>query len=522
MSNIFTSISSRKPKRHKFNLSHENKLTAPIGKLVPVLCEEILPGDKVKLDIEHLIKFQPMLHPIMQRLDVSFHAFFVPNRLVWDKWEEFITGGELGTATPHPPVITVNNTVGQKTFDVGSLSDYLGYPTNWKGPNEVQLNLIPFKVYNKIYNDYYRDQNLEDEIDLKTSQNGWVPVGSHDLTFYDLKDRAYRKDYFTSALPFPQRGPSVPIPLDIEAEFKYKADGQTVIRNQNGTQYGQDGAIKTVGGRVTVEDSQNVNIDNTQNLELDIKQTGASITDLRRSFKVQEWLEKMARGGARYAEQLVNMWGVRSSDARLQRAEYLGGSMSPVIISEVLQQSSTQENNTPLGDFAGNGTSVSRGGLVRKFFEEHGWLMVIMSVIPRASYWQGTPRKFFRYTKEEYYWPQFAHIGEEPIQNGEIYTGTDITGEEADATFGYKPRYAEYRYSPDEVHGDFRDTLKWWHMGREFDGIPPLNSEFIKVSNDEVNRVFAVNQDKAQPLLCQLYFNSKFSRLVSRYGTPRI
>jgi hypothetical protein len=249
--------------------------------------------------------------------------------------------------------------------------------------------------------------------------------------------------------------------------------------------------------------------------------TSVTINDLRRSIKLQEWLEKNARGGARYIEQIFSHFGVKSSDARLQRVEFLGGGKTPVVISEVLQTSATQAPEiaeTPLASMAGHGISVGSTHEFTKFFEEHGIVMGIMSVMPKTAYQQGTPRMFTKFDKFDYYFPEFAHLGEQEIKNKEIYTTNDATYNEG--TFGYTPRYAEYKYRESRVCGDFRSNLNFWHLGRIFSSAPNLNSAFVHPDPTTLNRIFAVTDDNTQHLWCQVYHDIKAIRPMPKFGVP--
>ena len=562
MANQFNSIFTRLPKYNKFKLSHESRLTCGIGQLVPVLTQDILPGDKIDLRVENLVKFQPMIAPIMQRVDVFFHAYYVPNRLVWPHWEQFITGynehefSTIPTDDLTQPYFIADARSTKSLLGAGSLFDYLDIPTYDQtreiGQN-VKLPALPICVYNKIWSDYYRDQNLEDPVDPLTmfgysgspisARNSVLPVAIDDSVmsgsantglkrFFRLRQRCYSKDYFTSALPEPQRGPDVVMPIDAVGTLSFNPQsdqGNKVVVHNNNFNTVSDLAVDTES-HLSIENPSGsvgtgVHVDNSKDLSVNIQGTSATIADFRRGFKVQEWQEKLQRGGARYNEVLLNFFGVRSSDARLQRSEYLGGCKAPVIVSQITQTSQTsvdESDPSALGSWAGNATSLSSNTLCRRTFEEHGTLMVIMSIMPKASYFQGMPRKYLKNNRFDFYWPQFAHIGEQEIQNQELFFDyTDTTGQNS-AGFGYSPRYAEYRFNLDKIHGDFRDTLDYWHMARKFASLPPLNADFMKVRNSDLDRVFSVNVDKANPCLVQLFFDMKGKRKVSRYGNPRL
>ena len=568
MANQFNSIFTRKPKRNKFNLSFENRFTAPIGKLVPVMTQEVIPGDKMFLNVENIIRMQPLAAPMMQRVDVSFHAFYVPNRLIWDEWESFITGGQDGMEHPEKPTLSFQSNQDDGLAVPGSLLDYLGFPTlndndmKVDGFNsQVRYTAEPFLVYGKIWNDYFRDQNLEDEIDLKAivrDANGSQGITYTRLLWYlhqqkfdfnnqtatpldTLLNRSYPKDYFTSALPSPQRGAEVTVPLSGEGTVRWVPDPRSergdAVRNpvtgsfvnvDNEARLNADGTNNPIQRNLQADDAD-ASIDNSSHLRADLSTVGPTIVDLRRAFKVQEWEEKMSRGGSRYIEQILNFFGVRSSDARLQRAEYLGGIRNPIVVSPVYQTSQSMveqgENSSALGMFAGNGQSVSKGFLVKRHFEEHGWVMVLMSVTPKASYFQGLPKKYQRFDKLDYYWPQFAHIGEQVIGKNELlFDPAQPNGYDpgSDPGFGYSPRFAEYRFNNDEIHGEFKSNLAYWTMARFLKGDPTLNANFIHINNDDVNRVFAVDSELAYPLICDIFLNCKMSRLISRYGNPRL
>lgn len=513
---IFDTIQLTKPKSSVFDLSHERKMTMNMGDLVPCLVQEVIPGDKFRVSQEHLIRMHPMLAPLMHRVDVYTHYFFVPNRIIWNEFEDFITGGEDGKANPVFPTIGRSNshTAIKGTMGRGELADYLGFPSaqmsDFGDGSFSPISALPFRAYQTIYNEYYRDQNLQDKIPvIKSSGNtdlgATVNTPEYRKNFM-LQKRAWEKDYFTSALPFAQRGDQLSIPL---------SQDRAPLKLQN-----SDLDVK-VGTKVA---DKNYNLfstgvgDTGKKLETDLTDvTGSTINELRSAFSIQKWLEKNARGGSRYIEQILTHFGIRSSDARLQRPEYLGGGKTPVIISEVLQQSETQA--TPLGTMAGHGISVGKSNQFIRRFEEHGIVMGIISVLPRTAYYQGLPRLFTKFDKFDYYWPDFAHLGEQEVKNKELFYDLDPVGDpdENEQVFGYQPRYTEYRFMNDTVHGDFTGNLDFWHMARKFENRPNLNGEFVQ--SNPTNRIYPV-QDDTNKLLVQTYTNFRAIRPIAKYGNP--
>lgn len=532
---IFTKIAAKKPGSSTFNMSYDRKFSMNFGDLVPVHCQEVIPGDTISINPQHMTRIAPMIAPIMHEVNVFIHYFFVPNRITWSNWEQFITGGESGLDAHLMPVV--------RGLEVpkSSLADYLGLPLTEgrfavgdgsKLKNDVSL--LPFLAYQKIYDEFYRDQNLTDSMFTTAAGNKINffkdgvnefndPSNPNNFRFrqtFALRKRAWHHDYFTSALPFAQKGNSVKIPLS--GEVTYESDGTPdilktvhgqVLANVN--QIGSSnfgGALEAKGNPTTP-----VTIDNSKHLKVTTGE--GTINDLRRAFKLQEWLEKNARAGSRYAESILSFFGVKSSDARLQRPEFLGGNKTPLMVSEVLQQSSTDQT-TPQGNMSGHGISMGQSGGFKKFFEEHGYVIGLMSVIPKTSYSQGIPRHFSKFDKFDYFWPQFEHIGEQSILNKEIYAA-NVGNFESEGVFGYIPRYAEYKYSPNSIHGDFRDSLYFWHLGRTFDNssLPKLNSQFIECNKDSLTRIFAV-EDDSDKFYCHLFQNIIAKRKMSYFGDP--
>lgn len=524
---IFTSVKIRKPKRTTFSLSHEVKLSTEFGRLTPFLCMEVLPGDTFQLSANIFARMAPMIAPIMSSVNVYTHFFYVPNRLLWDKWEEFITGGEDGTKQPIPPAIQAG-VIRLNNLDLqGTLYDYLGLPTYGTidpMPQDFGISLLPFKAYQKIWNDYYRDQNLEDEIELDTEFTG-VMGPTYGLEqfgkFFQIRDRAWEKDYFTSALPWAQRGPQVTLP--IQGGQIPRKDVSMTIGSKLGDNLDVKFATNADGysGNLRAVNSSGVSspiaaFTGTNQAEV----FSPTINEVRRSIRVQEWFENNARAGSRYIEQILTHFGVRSSDSRLQRAEYLGGGRSPIMISEVLQNSQTiteGENPSVLGSMAGHGVTAQATHSFKRFFEEHGFVIGILSIMPKTSYMQGVHRMWTRKNKFDYAWPEFANLGEQEIKNYEIYAGAD----DPNGTFGYTPRYAEYKYKAGSVHGDFRSSLSFWHLARIFQNEPRLNSTFIHPNVKDLNRIFAV-QDDRDHFWVEIFCNFKSKRPLPYYGIPTI
>eukprot|EP00481_Brizalina_sp_1-RS-2013_P000722 TRINITY_DN181_c0_g1_i10.p1 TRINITY_DN181_c0_g1~~TRINITY_DN181_c0_g1_i10.p1 ORF type:complete len:494 (+),score=106.69 TRINITY_DN181_c0_g1_i10:106-1482(+) len=458
----------------------------------------------------------------MHQASVYCHFFFVPNRILWPNWENFISGGEDGLADPTFP--TVDLTIPTQ-YGVQTLADYLGLPT---GNQLTDVSALPFAAYQKIYQDYYRDENLITKTDVTLSDGTQSGVDTIELA--SMKKRAWQHDYFTSALPWTQRGPEATIPLGTTAPILYENHPgyPTIVRdnstgtNISNTTFDSAAALNTTTlGELQASLPSNtyLDFDNSKDLVADLSQaTASSINDLRRAFRLQEWLERNARGGARYIEIITAHFGVRSSDARLQRPEFLGGSSTPITISEVLQTSANASEPTPQGNMAGHGVSVGSSNYVSYRAEEHGYIIGIMSVMPKTAYQQGVPKHWKKLDKFDYYWPSFANIGEQPIYNEELYHQN--TAQDAEV-FGYTPRYAEYKYIPSTVHGTFRSSLNFWHMGRIFASKPTLNADFIECDSAEVERVFNVPSGE-EHLYVYLHNEVKATRLMPYFGTPTI
>lgn len=526
MSNIFTEVELTKVPSNSFNLSHDHKLTLKMGLLIPFNIMECIPGDQINGNSVAFMRMMPMLAPIMHKVNVDIHHFFVPNRLVWPNWEKFITAGVPNEETPAHPYLA------EFIVEESSLFDYAGLPLTGGilDPDVKPIdkcNALPFAAYNKIYNDYFRDQNLQDpEIDVLT--DGLNTTDG----FGSLHRRAWQHDYFTSALPWAQKGEAVALPIGTTAPLIYDPVLGSTVAQSMGTggipgtwpndlnligQQNPGGAVPSKTNIISATEEL-VNFDVTANTVADLSNASAvTINALRWAVRLQEFLERNARGGTRYIENILAHFNVRSSDKRLQRPEFLGGSSNPMVISEVLQNApATDAMDTPQGNMSGHGLSVGRSRKVNYFVEEHGFFFSIMSVRPTTAYQQGIPRQFSKFDPLDYAWPTFANVGEQAIKNRELYYRNNA---DDDLPFGYIPRYAEYKYQPSKVSGAFQTSLAFWHLGRIFDSPPNLASDFITC--DPSNRIFAV-ETPTDNLIAHINQDIRFRRRLPRFGIPTL
>lgn len=535
--NLFTQTPVNRPSRNLFDLSHEVKMSAKFGYLYPVLCMDVVPGDVVRDQMTAMVRFAPMLSPVMHRIDVTTHFFFVPNRIISDAWEKFITGGQDGLDATVLPYITPNGVKGAgdegaDLLRIGTLWDHLGLPPTSNptlATSTEQISVFPFRAYAKIWNDYYRDPNLDTEIDIGEELEGDVSVSARD--YMVLKNRGWEKDYFTSALPFAQRGAEVLMPLSGTGVVTYLPS--TKIRNDDGTTPAALGTVSITATDGTTFASSGalgtpLQLQNIDEVEIDT--SDVSINDLRRSLAIQKWLEANARGGGRYIEQIESHFRVRVPDYRLQRAEYLGGGKQPVQISEVL--ATAHDVATPVGELAGHGISVGKSNRFTYRCQEHGHIIGIMSIMPRTAYSQGIDRMWSRRTKFDYAWPELAHLGEQEILSKEVFYGFSAASDNDNGqVFGYIPRYAEYKFKNDRIAGDFRSTLMFWHLGRNFEQRPVLESKFTTMSENgwdgagdletTYRRIFAV-ENETDYLWCQLFHRLTAKRPLPYFGVPTI
>lgn len=469
-------------KRSKFSLSNYKLLTGDMGELLPIGLTEVLAGDSIQQATSALIRVSPLLAPVMHPVHVRIHHWFVPFRLIWDGWEDFITGGPTGEPSvdfPYMSMLTAESAI-------GTLSDYLGVPPSI--PNNFQVSALPFRAYALIWNEWYRDQDLQTELVLNKGS------GSDGLTSKALQNVAWEKDYFTSARPWSQKGPDVVVPLGDSAPV-VTTGAQPTFSGSGGTNKGLIGSNDIVAllgaGAAWPSPGGALAFGNETGLEANLAgASAATVRALLEAFAIQSFQEARARYGSRYTEYLRYL-GIRSSDARLQRPEYLGGGKQTIQFSEVLQTGVTNDGDDSegVGNLKGHGIAALRSNRYRRFFEEHGYIVSLLSVKPKTIYTQGLPRTWNRRTKEDFFQKELQHIGQQEILNKELY-GAHAT---PDGVFGYQDRYDEYRRTESTVAGQFRDTLDHWHMARIFASAPALNASFVK--SDPTKRINAVQTE---------------------------
>lgn len=541
--------------RSKFNRNSGVKTTFNAGDIIPIYVDEVLPGDTLSMDMASVIRMTTPIHPTMDNANVDIYFFYVPNRLVWDGWEEFMGENKTSYWTQPTEKFIPQIEFPSGGWKKGSIADYMGIPINVNPTSAVTVSHLPFRAYCKIWNDWFRDENLQQPVNISTGDST-VMGKNGDEEEYDLvtdtqlgalpiKAAKYH-DYFTSALPQPQKGDAVILPMGEDVPVYTKAGGagsgeygihgksETAIRFNNYPGYPKGLGVATrnildisVGEMGYTDNKDNITLSSNTlkpiNLWADLSEsTSATINQLRQAFQIQKLLEKDARGGTRYVELLRSHFGVISPDSRLQRPEYLGGYRQPIGIDQVLQTSST-DSTSPQGNTAGFSLTGNHAHLFTKSFVEHGILLGLAVVRQEHTYQQGIDKMFFRKRRYDYYFPVLANIGEQAILNKELYlNGKDVFSN--NEAFGYQEAWADYRYKPSKVTGAFRSayttTLDSWHYADYYEDQPYLSSEWIVETKDNIDRTLAVQSSLEDQFIADFAFHQTAVRPMPVYSIP--
>lgn len=549
-------------KRTKFDRSHVYKTTFNSGKLIPVFVDEILPGDTTRMSVNYFARLATPIKPIMDNIYLDWFFFFVPNRLVWEHWQNFCFEQEDPDDSTDYVIPTVTATGNSDNAYVGSLWDYFGLPVNTSG-NLSGVNALPFRGVYLIYNEWFRDENLQKSVKIQkgdtnevlnsaraSEQPAWVfSSGSNIVPGLACPPRCKRHDYFTSALPWTQKGPGVSIglagtatlvdPSPVSGYFVQQGNA-----NLGAAQLSKDGGVHSVftgdgslsyqgGGYSTSIVGHSVNGSGTatatalpgsswlsKSAYADLDSSSIfTINSLRTAFQMQKFYERLARGGSRYTEVLRSFFGVVSPDARLQRPEFLGSFTKMVNVNPIAQTSAT-DDTSPQGNLSAYGVTAAKFHGFTKSFVEHGYIFGFVCARADLTYQQGINKMWLRSTVYDWYWPTFAHLGEQAILLKEIYATGDI--EQDNSVFGYQERYAEYRYKPSQITGKFRSSviggnLDVWHLSQFFKNAPTLNEEFI-LENPPIERIIAVPSEPE--FLLDIGFRYTTVRPMPMFGTP--
>ena len=544
--------------RSRFDRSASLKTSFNAGNIVPFFLEEVLPGDTFNVKTSRVVRMQTLLTPMMDNVYLDTYYFFVPNRLVWDHWKEFCGENTESAWIPKTEYSIPQITAPDGGWNVGTLADYFGVPTGVSG---LSVSAFPFRAYALIMNEWFRDENLQDPLVVPTDDSTVAGVNTGtfvtDVAKGGLPYIACKyHDYFTSALPAPQKGPDVTIPVAEIGSAPVYGTGEA-LRMAYGTGAGNFGSVGIFssndqmngrwfidpnGKNANVGDAFNVNVvgstaghfigvpteaqlagaDSGLVASFSGSSAAATINQLRLAFQIQKFYEKQARGGSRYTEVVRSFFGVTSPDARFQRPEYLGGNRTPINVNQVIQQSGTGESvNTPQGTVVGMSLTTDSHSDFTKSFTEHGFIIGVMVARYDHTYQQGLNRLWSRKDKFDYYWPVFANIGEQAIKNKEIYAQGNATDDEV---FGYQEAWAEYRYKPNQVTGEMRSqyaqSLDVWHLADDYSKLPSLSAEWIQEDGKTIDRVLAVSSDLANQFFADIYVKNYCTRPMPMYSIP--
>lgn len=519
--------------RSRFQRNSDNKTTFNTGDLIPIYLDEVLPGDTHQVDVACVMRMATPIFPVMDNAYCDFYFFFVPNRLLWEHWKEFMGENKETAWTPKTEYSVPQVTAPAGGWEEGTLADYLGLPTKVEG---ISVSALPGRAYGLIYNEWFRNQNVTQPTLVEvtdattTGKNDGSATNDSAITLAKPLKAAKVFDYYTGALPEPQKGEPITVPLSGNAPINLYNKNDEILYSKvrlttNGTytdsKYKELTGDKSVGHPITLMLSNNPVSDaaETAYLRADLTSvTAATINQLRQAFQIQKLLEKDARGGTRYREVLREHFGVISPDSRMQIPEYLGGYRLPINVSQVIQTSST-DGTSPLGNTAALSVTTMNKPMFTKSFTEHGFIMGLAVVRTDQTYQQGIERMWSRKGRYDYYWPVLANIGEQAILNKEIYAQGNAKDDEA---FGYQEAWADYRYKPSKVTGLFRSnaqqSLDAWHYAQDYDALPTLSTAWMEQGEAEMKRTLAV---QSQPdFIADFYFMNRTTRCMPVYSIP--